>query len=93
MILSVPPGYRVLIVLVHKQPPLLDPRRSAAYQHEVSAQLAAVEIEMQVARLGGLEGIGTVADRPGSPVPHDDVTASGVAGEDHARFSGHGVRV
>ena len=62
----------------------LPPRRAAANQREVAAQLLAVQVEVQVARLGRGDRVGAVGDRPRAPVPHDHVAAAVLARGDDA---------
>ena len=84
MILGVPALYGVLIVFVDEQPLVARVGGSAPYKCESTGQLVTVEIEMQIAVRDGLQGIGSVAVSPGSPVPHDHVARPVLARWDHA---------
>ena len=80
MVLGVPAVDGEVVVLVQQQPLLLVATLLVgAHQHELAAQLLAVELDVQLSGLDGrarIVGLLLGVGHPGAAVPHDDVTAA-----------------
>ena len=80
VVLRVPSGDGVLVVLVQQQPLLLaassPPRRTSA---KCPRNFSPNESKCRSPASVAGDRIGVVADRPGAPVPHDDVAAAVLA--------------
>src|SRR5438046_2893223 len=67
-----------------QQQPLLParPAPAGAHQHETTAQLLAMQVDVQLARSKGPRRIIRLTRLPGTGVPDDDVPAAVLAGRD-----------
>src|SRR5690606_17299211 len=83
MILRIPPGHRMLVVLVQQQP-LVAPGLVGAGSHEDEAatQLLAAHVQVQLALLQFASRVTRLVRRPGAGVPDDHVAAAVLAGGD-----------
>src|SRR3954471_13822594 len=82
MVLRIPAAHRRLVVLVKQEPLLARAFRSAAHEDEASLELAAVEVEMELAIVHRVDRVLPSRPRPRSPAPDDDIAAAVLAGRD-----------
>ena len=83
MVLGIPPLDRVVVTLVEDQPLGLAVAFAGADQHEVTAQLRTVELEVQLAGIDRGPTVGLAVERERAAIPHDDVARAVAARRDH----------
>ena len=84
VVLRVPALDGVVVVLVEQEPLRLAAAGAAAHEHEPTAQLLPLQVEVEIARVDRLHRVLAVGHLPGPPVPHDDVATAVLPVGDHA---------